>query len=155
MKASTTLTWPAFVPLPASLIVGALSSARSATFTDTAIGDSGPSSLREPDHDGQRRQHTAARVINFNISGGGVQTITLAGALPEIAKTVTIDGTTQPGYTGTPLIVIDGNFGDFDRLVINSFFTGTPPGPQIKALCVINCGMDAGAARKAQRTRTS
>ena len=53
-----------------------------------------------------------------------MQTITPALVLPVLAVATTIDGTTQPGYAGTPLIVLDGNFGDFDGLVINAFFTG-------------------------------
>jgi CSLREA domain-containing protein len=48
--------------------------------------------------------------IKFNIGGGGVQTITINKidnnnvALPEILDPMIIDGTTQPGFTGTPLI---------------------------------------------------
>jgi parallel beta-helix repeat protein len=42
--------------------------------------------------------------ITFNIPGSGAQIIHLHKALPAIAKAVTIDGTTQPGYTSTPLI---------------------------------------------------
>jgi hypothetical protein len=34
-------------------------------------------------------------------------TITLLSALPEITDTLTIDGTSEPGYAGTPLITID------------------------------------------------
>src|SRR5579863_2158215 len=46
--------------------------------------------------------------IRFNI-GSGPQTITLASALPAITHSVVIDGTTQPGYTGIPLIFIGGH----------------------------------------------
>ena len=46
--------------------------------------------------------------IDFAIPGGGVQTISVASALPAITNSTTIDGTSQPGYAGTPLIVIDG-----------------------------------------------
>src|SRR5262249_32248323 len=37
-----------------------------------------------------------------------VQQITPASVLPAISDTVTIDGTTQPGFRGTPLIVLNG-----------------------------------------------
>ena len=40
--------------------------------------------------------------ISFNISGTGVHTINLSSALPTLNKTVTIDGTSQPGFSGTP-----------------------------------------------------
>jgi len=47
--------------------------------------------------------------ITFNIPGGGVQTITLASALPAITNPVFVDGTSQPGWTaGTPVIEING-----------------------------------------------
>ena len=46
--------------------------------------------------------------ISFSISGAGVHTINLTSALPILNKTVTIDGTTQPGFSGTPLIELNG-----------------------------------------------
>jgi len=46
--------------------------------------------------------------IVFNIPGPGVKTISLLNLLPEITERVTIDGTTQPGYAGSPLIELDG-----------------------------------------------
>ena len=47
--------------------------------------------------------------INFNIAGGGVQTIQVGSQLPTVTNSVIIDGTTQPGYSGSPLIEINGN----------------------------------------------
>jgi hypothetical protein len=47
-------------------------------------------------------------VIQFQIPASGVQTIALSSALPVITVPVTIDGTSQEGYTGTPLIVLNG-----------------------------------------------
>ena len=52
-------------------------------------------------------------VINFSIGSGGAQTIKvgthrLGIDLPQIGDPVDIDGTTQPGYAGTPLIELDG-----------------------------------------------
>ena len=46
--------------------------------------------------------------INFDIPGSGVHTIQPASALPTISDPVMIDGTSQPGFTGTPLIRLDG-----------------------------------------------
>ncbi len=45
--------------------------------------------------------------IDFGI-GTGAQTISILSPLPSITVPVTIDGTSQPGYSGTPLIDIDG-----------------------------------------------
>jgi CSLREA domain-containing protein/uncharacterized repeat protein (TIGR01451 family) len=46
--------------------------------------------------------------IHFAI-GSGTQTINLASALPAITEPLTIDATTQPGYSGTPLIDVNGS----------------------------------------------
>ena len=47
--------------------------------------------------------------INFVLPAPGVQTITLGSDLPPLTDPVTIDGTTQTGFTGAPLIVLDGS----------------------------------------------
>jgi uncharacterized repeat protein (TIGR01451 family)/CSLREA domain-containing protein len=44
--------------------------------------------------------------INFDITGP--KTITPVGALPVITNTVIINGTTQPGFSGTPIIELRG-----------------------------------------------
>jgi len=46
--------------------------------------------------------------IVFQIPGSGVHTISPANALPTITDPVVIDGTSQPGYGGTPLIELNG-----------------------------------------------
>ena len=65
---------------------------------------SGPGSLQQAILDATNALNT----IVFQIPGTGVQTITLANALPSISHPVMIDGTTQPGFTGTPLIELNG-----------------------------------------------
>ncbi len=42
--------------------------------------------------------------IAFAIPGAGVHTITVASDLPVIDDPLMIDGWTQPGFAGTPLI---------------------------------------------------
>jgi hypothetical protein len=44
-------------------------------------------------------------VINFNIAGGGVQTISPTSALPTITEPITINGYTQPGASANTLAV--------------------------------------------------
>ena len=55
----------------------------------------------------------AADTINFAIPAGdavgGVWTIAPGSVLPEITTAVTIDGSTQPGFSGQPVIEIDGS----------------------------------------------
>jgi len=83
-----------------------------ATFVVTSIGDSAaaaPGTLRWAIN--QANALTDADVIEFNIAPGGVQTILLANQLPlpGITSPVTINGRTQPGFSGTPLVFIDGS----------------------------------------------
>ncbi len=49
-----------------------------------------------------------ADTIQFNINGGGVQPLTILVPLPSLSDTVTIDGTTQPGFAGSPVIRLVG-----------------------------------------------
>lgn len=57
----------------------------------------------------QANASPGADQIRFNVGGGGVQQIDGpgGGALFDITEAVTIDGATQPGYAGTPLIEVD------------------------------------------------
>ena len=54
-------------------------------------------------------------LIVFNIPGAGVRVINLQTALPEITESVVIDGSTQPGYAGAPLIELNGEALPFDN----------------------------------------
>ena len=47
-------------------------------------------------------------LIVFNIPGAGVKVINLLTPLPEITEAVVIDGSTQPGHAGAPLIELNG-----------------------------------------------
>ena len=55
----------------------------------------------------QANASAGADEIRFSI-GSGVQTIAPASAFPEITDRVTIDGTTQPGFSGKPVIELSG-----------------------------------------------
>ena len=48
-------------------------------------------------------------IIRFQIDGAGPHTIVLDSLLPDITDAVIIDATTEDGYSGTPLVEIDGN----------------------------------------------
>jgi hypothetical protein len=73
------------------------------TFTVTSTSDSGPGSLRQAILDAN--SNAGADVITFNINSG-VQRITLLSLLPGITDPVTIDGTSQPGFAGVPIIEV-------------------------------------------------
>lgn len=47
--------------------------------------------------------------IQFNIPGTGVLTIALTSPLPDITDPLIIDATTQPNYSGSPLITVNGS----------------------------------------------
>ncbi len=82
-----------------------------ATFTVTTTAPAGPGSLQQAILDANAS--AGADTITFAIASGP-QTIAPTNALPVVTDTVTIDGSTQPGYSGTPLIEITGvNAGGF------------------------------------------
>ncbi len=88
------------------------------TFLVTNTGDSGPGSLRQAILD-SNAAIGATNTIDFDIAGSGVQTIVPLSPLPAIANPVLIDGCSQPGYGGTPLIEINGSqAGGGDGLLI-------------------------------------
>src|SRR3954454_17993418 len=74
-----------------------------ATFPVTNTADAGPGSLRQAILDANANPGTDT--IAFHVGSGGVQTIQPLTALPEITAPVVINGTTQPGFAGTPLVV--------------------------------------------------
>ncbi|HEX7334391.1 MAG TPA: SBBP repeat-containing protein [Pyrinomonadaceae bacterium] len=76
------------------------------SFVVTNTNSHGPGSLREAMINANAT--VGADTITFNIPGPGVKVIDVATTLPEITDRVTIDGTTQPGYAGAPLIEING-----------------------------------------------
>lgn len=75
-------------------------------FSVSTKNDSGNGSLRTA----ITNANTTAgiNVIRFNLTGPSPFTINLSSALPVITNTMTIDGTTQTNYAGTPLIEING-----------------------------------------------
>jgi hypothetical protein len=83
----------------------------------TSPADAGPGSLRQAlldanDAPGENR-------IEFSLVGPGPHTIRVLSALPSITSPVIIDGASQPGYSGPPVIELDGSAsGGADGLVI-------------------------------------
>ena len=52
---------------------------------------------------------SGTQTISFDIAGAGPHTIGLLSALPEITDVTVIDGTTEPDFGTTPIIVLDGS----------------------------------------------
>ena len=81
--------------------------APASVFVVTSAGDSGAGSLRQAILDANAQP--GADTMVFNIPGSGLHTITPSTALPTISDPVTIDGSTQPGFTGSPIIELNGS----------------------------------------------
>src|SRR2546423_11530036 len=76
------------------------------TFTVVTTNDAGAGSLRQAILDANKT--TAADTIKFAI-GSGAKTISPKSHLPGIENPVTIDGTTQPGFSNKPIIELNGS----------------------------------------------
>jgi uncharacterized repeat protein (TIGR01451 family) len=89
------------------------------TYTVTNTNDSGAGSLRQAILDANA--NPGADTINFNIPGTAPHTIILTTPLPAITESVTINGTSQPDFSGSPVVEINGiNAGAVDGLTINA-----------------------------------
>src|SRR6266568_1721825 len=80
--------------------------AHTATFVVTNTADSGPGSLRQAILDANARLGPDA--ITFSIASGA-QTISPLSPLPFVTDPVIVDGTTQPGFTDSPIIELNGS----------------------------------------------
>lgn len=78
-----------------------------ASFVVTTTADTGAGSLRKAIRDANESGGPAT--ITFNINTAAGHTISVRSGLPVITVQTTIDGTSQPGYSGTPQIEIDGS----------------------------------------------
>ena len=92
-----------------------LAASAATTFVVTNTDDSGPGSLRQALLDANA--NAGSDIITFNIASD-LKTITLASKLPDISDPVVIDGATQPGFSGTPLIEINGGNIGFDVILV-------------------------------------
>lgn len=136
------------VLLAVSLGTGSI---RAAIFTVTNANDSGDGTLRQAIT--QANLLDEASTINFNIPLAMSHVIQPESPLPVITKTMVIDGRTQLGYAGTPVIEINGTSAavwcvdcfeitasgcEIYGLAINNFM-GCPGHPSA-AVHVVGCG---------------
>ncbi len=97
----------ALVVVIGALVWGVTSAAPAlaVVFPVTSTADSGGDSLR--DAIDSANAIPGLDTIDFAI-GTGPQTISPTSALPEITDPLTVDGTSQPGFSGTPIVRVDG-----------------------------------------------
>ncbi len=74
-------------------------------------------------------------LIKFNIPGTGPFTISLTSQL-TLSKKACVDGTTQPGYSSSPLIVISGNGTVANGLTVGASYS------TVKGLAINGCTND-------------
>ena len=85
-----------------------------ATFTVTTTADAGAGSLRQAIIDANAAAGTDEIRFDLPPTAGVVKTIRPLSALPGVTGPTTIDGRTQPGFVGKPVVFLDGVLaGDF------------------------------------------
>ncbi len=92
-----------------AVVLGVATSALAAVPEGPAVtntNDSGTGSLRQAILDANATAQ--ADTIAFDIPGTGARVITPTSPLPQLTSPVTVDGTTQPGYAGKPVVVLSG-----------------------------------------------
>ncbi|MBI2479638.1 MAG: putative Ig domain-containing protein [Planctomycetia bacterium] len=109
-----------------------------ATFTVTNTGDAGPGSLRQAIMDANSMPNDLAGpdLIDFRIDSPGPHTIQPRSDLPSIDDPVIIDGSTQPGFDGTPVIELDGSQLPLKALGTGITLDSGSDGSTIRALAI-------------------
>jgi hypothetical protein len=93
--------------LAALLFLQGVTHGASGPLLVTHTGDSGPGSLRQAIE--LANLDSAQDSIRFALNGSPPYTIHLLSPLPDITQPVAIDGSTQPGYAGKPIIELEGS----------------------------------------------
>lgn len=96
----------ASVGLGLGLVLSGWSATQAATFTVVNVNDSGAGSLRQAILDANTAG--GANLVRFQIPGTGPFTINLTAPLPAVATPMTIDGSTQTGYSNQPVVELNG-----------------------------------------------
>ena len=108
---------PVFLDVPKPMLVGTVFTVNKTADTGDGVCNAADCSLREAIV--AANANVGQDTIVFNI-GTGLKTIQPTSMLPSITDPVILDATTQPGFSGTPLIEIDGtNAGEVTGLTVN------------------------------------
>jgi hypothetical protein len=102
----------------ALLAMGPASTAYAAGFDVKNTADAGVGSLRQAILDANASP--GFDTIKFSIPGAGPHTISLTSSLPAITDPIEINGMSQPGYGGTPVIWLRGSGRGCLRLIAGS-----------------------------------
>lgn len=108
---------------------------RAATITVTNTNDSGAGSLRQAIIDANST--VGSDTITFNIGSGAVQ-IVPTSSLPPITQPVILDGTSQPGFSVSPIVELSGNNAGVGSRGL--YISGSGAGSTIKGLIINRFG---------------
>ncbi len=103
---------------------------------DDGVADAAHTSLREAINLANSTVGVEERII-FGIPGTGPHAIALTSALPTVTNPVIIDGTSQPGYAGSPIIEVDG------AAVAGYVLTITADDSTVQGLAITNASVGA------------
>src|SRR5262245_27641698 len=110
--------WRFPLPAMALIVVGLLAggawpgAAHAASFTVTNTNNAGTGSLRAA----ILGVNASSGAIKFAIPGAGPHAIQVTSALPAVTKPVTVDGRSQPGFSGAPRIQLDNGTGSMSAV---------------------------------------
>jgi len=106
--------------LIAALVLGICSGTSAGIYTVTNTNDSGSGSFRQALTDALSNHSSGVETIQFNLPGSPPYTITPSSDLPDITVPMLIDGSSQPGFPGRPVIELAGTVAgaDVNGLVI-------------------------------------
>jgi fibronectin-binding autotransporter adhesin len=123
-------------PAPANNNSGNLACAvlGSNTMTVVANTDAGSGSLRQAIIDAIGGVCTAPCTIAFNLPAGSRRILPLSPYNVSPTSQLIIDATTQPGYSGTPLVIVDGSLCNCPT----PMFTLQGPGETLAGLSIVN-----------------
>jgi len=95
-----------------AIVVGLLPAvAAASTYSVTSTADAGLGTLRRAIV--VANAHPGPDSVRFNLPGPGVQTIAItSAALPAVSETLVINGRSQPGFAGSPLVRVDNASGN-------------------------------------------
>lgn len=106
------------------------------TFTVSNTNDSGAGSFRDAIIGAN--ESSGLDNITFDLPGSEPQKIQLMSSLPDISDLVNIDGTTQSGYDGTPIIELNGENAGLEANGLT--LTADASGSTIRGLAIYNFG---------------
>ncbi|MDB6031176.1 MAG: hypothetical protein JWM16_1514 [Verrucomicrobiales bacterium] len=115
------------------------------TVVVTNTNDAGPGSLRQAILTSNARPPATTNRIHFAVESG-LQTIHLQSVLPPITHSVVIDGTTQPGFSGTPIIELDAMNAVVHDVPMETLIDVTASGCTIRGLVINNLGTGIAVA---------